>query len=46
MGMGLFYVTVFGFFFRGGFAAGIGGFAGVFEGGREKRGCFVVVFLW
>jgi hypothetical protein len=36
MGMGLFYVTVFGFFFGRGFAVGIGGFAGVFEGGREK----------
>jgi hypothetical protein len=44
MGMGLFYVTVFVIFFRGGDGARIGRFCCVFEGGFEKRRVFVWCF--
>jgi hypothetical protein len=46
MGMELFYVTVFWFFFCGGDGARIGGFAVFFEGGSGKGRVFNVVFLW
>jgi hypothetical protein len=46
MGMGLFYVTVFAFFFWREDGGEIAGFSGVFEGGSEKCRVFNVVFLW